>query len=59
MDENTLSLLIASGQTLLNLTVMIIWLIREIRQNDKLTASEQEELARFRDIAMNKMQTNK
>lgn len=58
MDENTLQLLIASAQTVLNLTVLIIWLIREIRVNDKLTESEQEELARFRDIAMNKMQSN-
>lgn len=57
MDENTLQLLVASAQTVLNLTVLIIWLIREIRVNDKLSDSEREELQRFRDIAMNKMQT--
>lgn len=59
MDENSINLLFSAINTVSSLSILVLWLIREIRRSDLLSESDREELEKFREIARQKMtQTN-
>lgn len=58
MDENTLNLLVQATNAISSLTILVLWLVREIRRADAQSESDMKELEAYRDIARQKLQTN-